>query len=317
MAAALTSIFSFDGARVRDDYLSAEQFMRHCDCILSSKPLAKRPHSHPVDFSPGRILYAKLDDYVGNFDSFRGQRNRVVLVSSESDIAITRRRIRQKPSQVHHWFATDVVEPGPGVSGLPLGLANSYCGVTLKAPLLANRSRPLSERPSWLYVNFRPETSPSVRAPIMEHFADLADAKWLTVRRSTLDLGTFLDELTSHRFVICPEGSGVESHRMWEALYSRTIPIVTRNPALEPFADLPILAVDDFRMVTREFLQTEYQRMTARKWNHELMFLPWWGERFREESKAARRANQGRLSTMEYFCERVRHRFRSVLQRFR
>ena len=30
-------------------------------------------------------------------------------------------------------------------------------------------------------------------------------------------------------FVVCPEGNGIDTHRMWEALYLRTIPIIKRN----------------------------------------------------------------------------------------
>ena len=32
--------------------------------------------------------------------------------------------------------------------------------------------------------------------------------------------------LKEYEFCICPEGNGVDSHRLWEALYLKTVPIV-------------------------------------------------------------------------------------------
>ena len=70
-----------------------------------------------------------------------------------------------------------------------------------------------------------------------------------------------------HRFVLCPPGNGIDTHRLWEALYSRTIPVALAHPAMDSFRDLPILFVEDFRQLTRDFLASEYERITALKWN--------------------------------------------------
>ena len=35
--------------------------------------------------------------------------------------------------------------------------------------------------------------------------------------------------LLNYMFVICPEGNGIDTHRMWEALYLRTIPIIKKK----------------------------------------------------------------------------------------
>ena len=35
--------------------------------------------------------------------------------------------------------------------------------------------------------------------------------------------------LSKYKFCICPEGNGVDTHRLWEALYLKTIPIVIKS----------------------------------------------------------------------------------------
>jgi hypothetical protein len=46
--------------------------------------------------------------------------------------------------------------------------------------------------------------------------------EWL----STLSPQENINRLGEYEFCICPEGNGVDTHRLWEALYSKTIPIV-------------------------------------------------------------------------------------------
>ena len=39
-----------------------------------------------------------------------------------------------------------------------------------------------------------------------------------------------LDRLSTYEFCICPEGNGVDTHRLWEAIYLQCIPIVVKTP---------------------------------------------------------------------------------------
>jgi hypothetical protein len=35
--------------------------------------------------------------------------------------------------------------------------------------------------------------------------------------------------LSQYKFCICPEGNGVDTHRLWEALYLKTVPIIINS----------------------------------------------------------------------------------------
>ena len=52
--------------------------------------------------------------------------------------------------------------------------------------------------------------------------------------------------LMNYMFVICPEGNGIDTHRLWEALYLKTIPIMKKNKIsnfIKKF-NLPVLILD-------------------------------------------------------------------------
>lgn len=51
--------------------------------------------------------------------------------------------------------------------------------------------------------------------------------------------------LSASMFVICPPGNGIDCHRMWEAFYFRTIPVIERQDYLFAHLSLPVVVVDD------------------------------------------------------------------------
>lgn len=293
-------LFSFDVKRVREEFLSAEQYRLCCDVIWSADRRAGL--ECPIGtISPGAVLYAKADHYLPLFQRLKKTRAQVALATAESDISITPEIHRLKPPQVVRWFSTNAV--ARGVEALPLGLGNSYCPVTPKAPALAEYQANPAARTKWLYVNFRCETNPAVRQPVMEHFRSRI-GDWLTVREGGVGPGEFLAEMTAHRFVLCPPGNGIDTHRMWEALYCRTIPVVQRHPALAAFEDLPILFVEDFRTLTQPFLREAYERFQSGSFNCEKLFLPWWRERL---IGAKHSAGNARLSWKRYFLAKLKN----------
>lgn len=40
----------------------------------------------------------------------------------------------------------------------------------------------------------------------------------------------FLSELRDHKFVVCPKGHGYDTHRIWETLYMRRVPVMLDDP---------------------------------------------------------------------------------------
>ena len=85
-----------------------------------------------------------------------------------------------------------------------------------------------------------------------------------------------ITRIAKYRWCACPEGNGVDTHRLWEALYMRCIPIVVKSPFIDALmyytnGELPICVIDswwDFELPeydTRKFennkwLSVEYYR---------------------------------------------------------
>ena len=57
----------------------------------------------------------------------------------------------------------------------------------------------------------------------------------------------YLIELKRHKYCICPEGNGMDTHRFWECLYMGTIPICLKNELTEYYKlFFPIIVLNNW-----------------------------------------------------------------------
>ena len=88
----------------------------------------------------------------------------------------------------------------------------------------------------------------------------------------------YIKEMSSHKFTIAPAGMGFDTMRTWEALYCKTIPILTDCNAMRHFEDLPVLYSEDFSEITEEYLNEKYEEFMGRDWDLSKMFISYWRE---------------------------------------
>jgi hypothetical protein len=66
----------------------------------------------------------------------------------------------------------------------------------------------------------------------------------------------FLNEMRDHKFMVCPEGHGMDCHRNWELLYMRRVPVMKRTPYFTCLmSEFPVLFIDDWSDITKELLE--------------------------------------------------------------
>ena len=71
------------------------------------------------------------------------------------------------------------------------------------------------------------------------------------------------DSLKNYRFVLCPWGNGIDTHRIWETLYSGNIPVTKQHHTFSTSQELPIIFVDSYEEITEKKLLELPQGGTA------------------------------------------------------
>lgn len=267
---------------IYDDAVSGMAFKQYCNKSF-------RPTAYDLSFDTvveeGDIWFVKRDFLLEFFSLLSDASPSISVVTQHSDYELDDLVMSKKPSCVKKVFGSNTTSQRQDAIPIPLGLGPPYCPVTPKANDL-KKLNTKTHRSKLLYVNFRTSTYPSERELVLEYMKSLSESSaGITIAKQSndpTDIHGYLDELIDHKFCVCPRGNGIDTHRLWESLYCRTIPVVKRLPAHRNFSDLPILFVDDWSEVTEDRLHREYDRIVNVKWNYSKLSASWWGRTFKE-----------------------------------
>jgi hypothetical protein len=196
----------------------------------------------------------------------------IILMSHNSDWGINNAKYDcyLNSDKILKWYAQNVNHDHPKLVPLPIGIANSQW----EHGNFQNILEVLSEKnikSELVYNNFNCSTSPENRVHI-----EKALAVNNILRNPPTDSKTFLREVSKSTFCICPFGSGYDSHRIWEALYLNTIPVVPRCIGFSKFKDLPILTVNDWSSVDINFLNNAATRIQLPDYSMESLSIEYW-----------------------------------------
>lgn len=89
-------------------------------------------------------------------------------------------------------------------------------------------------------------------------------------------------QISASNYVIAPHGNGVDSHRIWESLILKTIPVVQYHECFSQFIDLPILFVNDWECVTHEYLQSNLSKLQIKMQNLDMLQILYWKNKIHE-----------------------------------
>jgi hypothetical protein len=203
---------------------------------------------------------------------------RIVLVAAPGDASFRRAYLpggnaTLPPNFVAAFVTNNEICDGR-VTNVPLGVRSNR---TRHLKFVAQNGS--STRDHLLYGNFTvnedhylPTKSglPHIRRQLVTR---LADEPWATMdvantqRTSDKDLVDYYARMRRHRFVLSPEGSGIDCYRHWESLYLGAVPIVRTSPTMTTFADLPILFTDDYSELSETYLKEQWHRLSQRSFD--------------------------------------------------
>ena len=208
-------------------------------------------------YLPGRrleqpgVVFCKTD-YAADFIRSGHNGHPCVLVTHESDYPVWPELACQMPDNILHWFGVNAPPDLHRVTPIPLGIASP--GYSFGDQDVLQAVCRMNIQPTRTAIAlFARSTHPSRNQ-------DYGNCDWITDMRydhheaKPYDYMTYLKYLADHRFVLCPRGNGVDSHRLWETLY------LGRQPILEP---LPQYST--FLPVRSEILAPAYWHHRIRK----------------------------------------------------
>ena len=106
----------------------------------------------------------------------------------------------------------------------------------------------------------------------------------------------FFKVLSEYKFVISPEGQGIDCHRHYEALIFGCIPIVEHNRYMkEKLKGLPVLYTYDYSEITPAYLEKKYEELMKNKYCFFSLFL---SSYYPSENRTIKQ-----ISNYHYYCD--------------
>lgn len=148
---------------------------------------------------------------------------------------------------------------------LPIGIANSmwdhgdivYFQSVIDSDI---------EKTNHIYFQFQVGTNKDKRTKCLE----VIRAKQIPFLEP-MNFSDYLKKLKSFQYCICPEGNGLDTHRFWECLYLKVVPICLKNVITEHYANIyPIVLLDSWEDLKPEMLKYE----NACWKNYDQLFTP-------------------------------------------
>jgi len=132
------------------------------------------------------------------------------------------REILENPLLIS-WYGQNLCFIHPKIRFLPIGFANSMWehGKIDYLPLLN------TEKTNDIFLNFNIYTNVEERTECYNAMEFRVEHLPMVSARENIE------RLSKYKWCICPQGNGVDTHRLWEALALKTIPIVRRTPFIE------------------------------------------------------------------------------------
>lgn len=234
-----------------------------------------------------KIIFCKTDFLLDEFKNIRNLNNEVILITGNSDYPILDNILNVMPPNIKRWYGQNILSFHEKIIPIPMGIENKFESirfghgigyperVEIKENLL---NRNLDVIPSKkIYANFQVNTNRSHRQKIKEICIESPDIDW---SNPTLSLEDFFNDILNYEMVICPAGNGVDTHRIWEVLYSNRIPITIKIGAYkiyELYEKLPIIILDNAeQLYNLELIQDKKIKIKKKYENIQMIDFDFW-----------------------------------------
>ena len=176
------------------------------------------------------------------------------------------------PNCISKWYSVNVNYKNEKLIPIPLGLANNYSPKNLLSKDFENLNFETNKIDK-VYVNFNKYTNLIERNYLYDLFQNV---NWATVESRTIDFNEYQNNLKNYKFVLCPWGNGVDTHRIWEVLYSGSFPVIKDHITFNCLKSLPVIFIDDYKNLNKDYLVDKSKELLPISIGDEFLNLKYW-----------------------------------------
>tara|TARA_B100001250_G_scaffold99127_2_gene83284 strand:+ start:5673 stop:6692 length:1020 start_codon:yes stop_codon:yes gene_type:complete len=246
----------FHSSLMISDYITSYNLARQCDVVFAEELTPDQFDKLEVDKNnievikkdQSRILYRTkkfnlnendvifcktdlLPDLFSILYNQSGFTNIKLLSHQAATPSINEGIFKLKPKIISKWFSINIDFKHDDLIPIPLGIANEYATQNIRPYNFIeffekNKNVINYKKQEKIYINFNKNTNILKRQNILDKFLVRKDI----TNKANLPLNEFMIDMFKHKFILSPQGKGIDTHRFWEALYLGSVPIIEDHP---------------------------------------------------------------------------------------
>jgi len=201
----------------------------------------------------------------------------VILISHNHDAPVTEKYLKFLNDQkVIVWFAENPYFEHPKLVPIPIGFMNAHHSPIYNDHVLALKHaylKPWTQRKITIYINFNQETNENARKGFFEYFKKFKGAMILDERTT---FSTYIKHLNNSKFVLCPRGNGLDTHRFAETVRMGAIPIVQSSPLNSLYQNSTVLVLKDLKDLTEDMLVNPERYIKNMEFPKDIIYMETW-----------------------------------------
>jgi len=159
---------------------------------------------------------------------------RFYLIIHNSDLPFTEEKFQLLRKHIYHVFAINTTFQHPRVTTIPIGFADN------QLDFLQSFTPTQCQRDIDIYLNIKLHHNPEKRGACIAAF----EGNERVFRRERVTVPEYYSDLCRSKFVLCPEGTGIDTHRVYESILCGATPVVLRNSLSHIYETLPVCIVN-------------------------------------------------------------------------
>ena len=105
--------------------------------------------------------------------------------------------------------------------------------------------------------------------------------KW----ENTQELTAHYESISKYKWTLCPRGAGQDTHRLWEALYLGSIPIVLKSSISSLYEGLPVIQLNNWDELSLPLLEKRSKELPLTRTN---AYFTYWQEKIRSRHETGK-----------------------------
>ncbi|RNA33250.1 hypothetical protein BpHYR1_050390 [Brachionus plicatilis] len=157
-------------------------------------------------------------------------RREIILITHNGALPVTEQyKEYLENEKIVAWFAQNPGFFHPKLIAIPVGFINFHFNLkyyTIIEKFKKYGTKPWNDRKTLLYINFNEKTNLKERKRFLDIFSHFKGVKILKKR---LNFEDYFNNLNDAKFVLCPRGVGIDTHRFYETVLMGAIPVVQNS----------------------------------------------------------------------------------------